>query len=154
MRGQIQEDASERMEPFGVIAKLTAELPFSFVFDGRSSRELLVGWRRDRQDGALCWTDPLTALRVRCEMKTFLDFPAAEWLVRFENTGDSDTPVIEDVRALDLSFKAPLAGPPYYLHRTNGAAGGSISRQSCEGTCTRTAITGSTTKWTRHKSGA
>ena len=55
-------------------------------------------------------------------MVRFSDFPAVEWLMYFENTGTEDTPIIEDVQALNLTLQAPRDDDVCYrLHRTNGA---------------------------------
>ena len=43
-------------------------------------------------------------------------------MLYFENTGSRDTPIIEDIHALDLTLAAPLTrDAPYRLHRTKGA---------------------------------
>jgi len=68
------------------------------------------------------WRDPDTGLRVHWERVRVSDFPAVEWLLRFENTGTVDTPVIRDVQALDMMLESPPGDDiPYRLHRTNGA---------------------------------
>ena len=84
--------------------------PFSFVVGGRPSAELLPGWRRERASRDLdalrtghevTHTDPATGLVVRCVVVEYRDFPTVEWTLRFSNTGAADTPVIEDIQALD-----------------------------------------------------
>jgi alpha-galactosidase len=86
-------------------------LPFSFRLGGRPSADSLRGWRRSAQshplDGArtehtLVLADPMTGLEVRVDAVEFLDLPAVEWVVRLKNTGGADTPLIEQVQALDL----------------------------------------------------
>jgi hypothetical protein len=105
--------------------------PFSFVYGGRHSDELLPNWpesRRtetvddDRRRTVTVWTDPETGLEVEWRAVRFSDYPAVEWLLYFENTGGGDTPVIEDVESLDLVFSDPIGEKTAYrLHRTNGA---------------------------------
>jgi hypothetical protein len=41
--------------------------------------------------------------------------------VRLHNTGAADTPIIEDLRALDLRFAAPGTGD-IHLHQVNGSS--------------------------------
>jgi len=84
--------------------------PFSFTFGGRASAELLTGWRVTRSskpcaDGVtgqlVIWHDPQTGLECELELQTFEGFPAAEWLLRFRNTGTMDTPLLENIQPLD-----------------------------------------------------
>ena len=70
------------------------ELPFSFVYGGRHSSEFIGAWRREN-DGR--WLDPVTGLEVRVEYRAYDDTPGVDWTIHFTNTGDKDTPVIEQV---------------------------------------------------------
>lgn len=105
---------------------------FSFVYDGRPFSDLRESWGSDRHTGQpdadlereTCrWTDPRTGLRVTQEIVRYHDFPAVEWLLWFENTGAVDTPICQDINALDLCLDAPRKDRrcPYIVHRTNGA---------------------------------
>lgn len=114
-------------------------VPFSFVYDGQSSSQILETWTKETSAArpaaarnssepaslrceATTWTDPKTGLRVCWEVTRFADFPAVEWLLTFENTGSADTPIIEDIASLDVSLNTPLDDRgTYRLHRTNGA---------------------------------
>lgn len=86
------------------------QVPFSFVYNGAASAALLPGWKRDvqRTDSGwqVDWIDPQTALKVTATATAFKDFPAVEWLLRFENTGAKDTPILENVQALDVRLNA------------------------------------------------
>ncbi|HXP63726.1 MAG TPA: alpha-galactosidase [Dongiaceae bacterium] len=105
--------------------------PFSFAYHGQSSDTLLPAWSVDSgtthsSEGVTtswrAWTDAATGLRVRWESRTHRGFPDCEWVLYFENTGRRDTPIIENIQALDLALAAPLArDAPYRLHRTKGA---------------------------------
>ncbi len=105
--------------------------PFSFAYNGQSSDTLLPAWSVDSgttnsSEGVTtswrAWTDAATGLRVRWESRTHRGFPDCEWVLYFENTGSRDTPIIENIQALDLALAAPLArDAPYRLHRTKGA---------------------------------
>lgn len=88
--------------------------PFSFVYDGASSETLLPNWKRqiftndfgDRSFYQMQWDDPRTGLKVSAEATTFKDFPAVEWLLRFENSGTNDTPILENIQALEVALSA------------------------------------------------
>ncbi len=104
--------------------------PFSFIFGGKPSDDLLLGWRRERtmkeEEGrklvSTTFTDPATGLSVSWEAVRFLDFPALDQVLSFENRGAADTPIIEGIQALDVTFDRPLpGGSPFLLHWTNGA---------------------------------
>ncbi|MHC4400293.1 MAG: NPCBM/NEW2 domain-containing protein [Planctomycetota bacterium] len=111
-----------------------ARYPFSFVYDGRPSDEILDSWQTARHTEAIgprktrvttTWTDADTGLCVVMEAVRFSDFPAAEWLLYFENTGPADTPILHSVQALDLAFESPLSpAEPYRLHGTKGSTAG------------------------------
>jgi len=95
------------LEPYSI------EPPFSFVYDGKPSRELFppTAARRstlklddNRTEQTLQWTDSRTQLALRCVMVEYRDFPVVEWTVHFKNEGATDTPVLSDVLALDTRF--------------------------------------------------
>ena len=108
-----------------------ARYPFSFTYNGRPSDTLLPVWptasgSNDLGGGVAtswrAWTDPATGLRVRFESRCHQGFPDRDWVLYFENTGSRDTPVIENIQALDLTLATPLEGDASYrLHRTKGA---------------------------------
>ena len=104
-----------------------AKLPFSFVYDGKASDTLLESWTRqaasqdaaDRSEHSAHWTDPATGLKVSASATAFKDFPAVEWVLRFENTGTADTPILENVQALDMLLSA-AAKQRVVLDQING----------------------------------
>jgi alpha-galactosidase len=108
-----------------------ARHPFSFTYNGQPSDTLLPFWptasgSNDLGDGVAtswrAWTDPATGLRVRFESRCHQGFPDCDWVLYLENTASRDTPVIENIQALDLTVATPLEGDvPYRLHRTKGA---------------------------------
>lgn len=110
-------------------ARLATHLPFSFVYGGKPSTELLPKWKRMLPEQPkvpgkqLDWTiyeDPDTKLQVTCELRRFDDFPAVEWVLRFANAGTADTPIIEGIRPLDLRIAVPSKGD-VVLHHAYGS---------------------------------
>ncbi len=117
--------------PQGQIPVLQARLPFSFTYNGKASQDLLPHWERhtttqkldtDRTRQVTTWDDSDTGLRVILEVIRYHDFPAAEWLLHFENTGQKDTRILENIQAMDVSLVAPYDPMmPYHLTKTKGA---------------------------------
>ena len=91
--------------------------PFSFIYNGKPSGELLGLWKIEKHGTTTTWTDLSTGLKVSMEAIRYSDYPGVDWVLYFENTGSKDTPIIEDIQALDMI----LDSPPYRLHKTNGA---------------------------------
>lgn len=107
----------------------TIDLPFSFIYNGVSSREFLDGWNRcestsvdtrNRRVRSITFTDPETRLRVVCDVIAYDEHPAVDWVLYFQNDGSVDTPIIKDIRALDLAFDAPSQGD-IVLHHSKGS---------------------------------
>ena len=97
----------------------TSELPISFVYGGQSSDDLLAAWPRKtaskildaaRTEHTLAWTDAQTGLEVRCVAVEYSDFPVAEWTVFFKNTGRTNTPILENLQALDTKLERSADG--------------------------------------------
>jgi len=91
-------------------SRAAASPPFSFVYGGRHSDELLPHWAFSESSEPLdaqrtrrvqTYTDPATGLEVRCVIIEYSDFPTVEWTLYLRNTGTADTPMLEDVQALD-----------------------------------------------------
>src|SRR5512136_3039474 len=69
--------------------------PFAFAYGGKPARDAIVKWTvaaEEKTDGAklvrtVVYTDPATGLRITAVYTIYKDFPAAEWVVRFKNTG-------------------------------------------------------------------
>ena len=103
--------------------------PFSFVYDGKDSASFLTKWtfaeETSELDGVrtlrtLIYTDPKTGLVVRALCTRYNDFPAVEWVLKFENTSRTATPVIENVQAVETEFRSPGKGD-VILHRALGS---------------------------------
>ena len=103
-------------------------LPFSFLYGGHSSSELLPAWpattqrrRMDqwREQHTRIWVDKATSLQVRCVAVAYRDYPVVEWTVYLKNTGTNDTPILEKVQALDTTFQRGT-GEEFVLHGIKG----------------------------------
>ncbi|MFB3789263.1 MAG: NPCBM/NEW2 domain-containing protein [bacterium] len=106
------------------------EIPFSFIYDGIPSREFLDRWTRtvDKEDQPdrwrydVQWTDPKTALRVSADVSIFKDYPAVDWVLYFENQGSHDTPILENIQAVDVNLRTGNSKRPAVLHQIHGDA--------------------------------
>jgi alpha-galactosidase len=113
-----------------LLEKIAETEAFSFVYDGKSSRELLPHWERKQESQVLSgnrerrvstYRDPRTGLVVTDEVTWYGDYPGVDWVLRFQNRGSSDTPVIEQIRAMDLAIDAPGKGE-ILLHHASASA--------------------------------
>ena len=109
-------------------SKFFDEPVFSFTYGSKSSAELLPKWKRDRSSRKLdaqrterriVWTDPQTGLEVRCVGVEYSDFQAVEWTVYFKNNGKVNSPILEDIQAINVDFKRDKEGE-FILHGTKG----------------------------------
>lgn len=100
---------------------------FSFMLNGRHSSELLPQWTREQMtetagEGVLrhrlTYRDPETKLAAIVELKEFSDSPALEWVVRFRNEGPTNSPLLENIQAVDISWTAT---EDTWLHRSEGS---------------------------------
>ena len=108
---------------------------FSFVYGGTPSSELLKNWKRtvetkndrDFVRHIVQWTDHKTGLVVTADVKAFKQYPAADWVLFFENRGTRDTPILENIQALDWKLGTGNAKRPVVLHQIEGDACGERS---------------------------
>ncbi len=105
--------------------------PFSFVYDGKPSHDLLPRWKQahlqSRADGGketstTTYTDPATGLEVSREVTLFPGTDAVECILRLRNTGLADTPIIEKIMPLDLHLAQPRTAR-ITLHYARGSLG-------------------------------
>jgi alpha-galactosidase len=103
--------------------------PFSFVYGGKPSDHLLSGWRlaqtvekldAQRTRRTQTYTDPNTGLVVRCVMIEYRDYPTVEWTLHFRNAATTDTPILEDIQALDTRIR-PGGSGRFLLHHHLGS---------------------------------
>jgi len=87
--------------------------PFSFRIGGKDSGEAMRNWsfssqRAPEDENAVrdvcAWRDPHSGVEIEAEILTHRGFPAVEWVLRFRNTGECSSPILEDVQALDASW--------------------------------------------------
>lgn len=103
--------------------------PFSFTYGGRPSSALVQTWKRElREERAnattllrtLILTDPETGLEVRAVASIYTDLPGVDWTLYFTNKGTNETPVLEQVKAVDVMV-APATNTAAVLHRLRGS---------------------------------
>ncbi len=124
---------SEQSTAHGWVAKhLTgdvAELPFSFNYGGRPSREILQGAKRTMKEDSLDanrlqrileFTDVATGLVIRCVAIEYRDFPTVEWTLYFKNSGSKDSPILSNIRALNITIERD-GDEEYVLHHNKGS---------------------------------
>lgn len=107
---------------------------FSFLYGGVPSAELLTKWIYKANptyspDVFLeqhSWTDPQSGLKVTLELRRFPDFSseassAHDWVLSFENQGESDTQILETILPLDATIPITPA-ERVRLHYAYGSA--------------------------------
>lgn len=103
-------------------------LPTSLILDGKPSNREWKSWKWEqtvtqldahRTEYTLVSSDAETNLRVRCVVVVYRDFPVVEWTAYFKNTGTNNTPVLQEIQGLDVSFRRPDAGE-FLLHSIKG----------------------------------
>ena len=92
------------------------KFPFSFKFGGKPSSRLLQSWKvsvveHPVEDGKV-WKavrahDPKTGLEISCEISTYRRFPIVDYVLQITNRGATDTPILEELQALDYTFSRP-----------------------------------------------
>ncbi|MBI5094928.1 MAG: alpha-galactosidase [Candidatus Hydrogenedentes bacterium] len=102
--------------------------PFSFQYDGKPSSEFLKIWERtiDTKDHdaytetTVTWSDPKTKLVVTATVKAYKKYPAVDWVLSFENRGASDTPIIENIQAMDVKLRTGHSSKPATIRHNQG----------------------------------
>lgn len=118
--------AENPRDPSKVPASTASVPPFSFEYDGRAFAD--GAWSPAfstrsvdavRTERTLRYAHAPTGLEVRCVMVEYADFPVVEWTVYFKNNGAADTPILEDILALDATFGR--GGEAHVLHHNVGS---------------------------------
>ena len=101
------------------LLKANSRLPFSFLYDGKASSELLNTWQiksetkkldQNRTQYHHIWKDNQTGLEVRCVSVEYWDYPVVEWTVYIKNAGTTNTPILKDIQGLDAAFQRGSEG--------------------------------------------
>jgi alpha-galactosidase len=98
--------------PVMTLTSWKAELPFSFIYDGKDSSTFLKSWQRTEErapspGGQLhryTFSDPATKLKLVAEVRTFTGNDAVDWVLKFTNEGAANTPIIEKIEPLNWTF--------------------------------------------------
>ena len=111
----------------GLPKRSVVKPPFSFVYNGKFSDELIANWKfkddskkldGQRTQRTLTYSDPKTGLVVRLDGIEYQDYPTVEWTLYLKNTSQVNTPVISQLQALDTRFDS--AQNQYTLHNWGG----------------------------------
>jgi alpha-galactosidase len=102
--------------------------PFSFTYGGKNSSTFLSSWMRIEPTDQVfqtgeppidcTYTDSSTGLEIFAEGVTREKDHSQEWILHFKNTGTKDTPMIEDIHALDVTV--PVDGA-LVVHHPHGS---------------------------------
>ena len=74
---------------------------------------------QQRRQRDIIFSDRTTGLRVRCELTEFTAHQAVEWVLKLENCGKKETPVLADILPLDMTMTLPGDSP--VLHYSKGS---------------------------------
>ena len=105
----------------------SAQPPFSFIYGGRASSEFLEQWKLERESRklddqreqhTLTWSDSASGLLVRCVGVQYHDYPTVEWTAYFKNAGPADSPIIENIKGIDTTFRSGAQGDCILRHHT------------------------------------
>ncbi|MGV8139666.1 MAG: glycoside hydrolase family 36 protein [Mangrovibacterium sp.] len=104
--------------------------PFSFVLDAKKSDEFIRNWQfsteklkskePNAEETVYTYSDKKSGLVVKCLVTCFNDFQAVEWVLKFSNTSEKNSPLIEKVGVIDHQFKYNRKGT-FILHHANGS---------------------------------
>jgi len=104
--------------------------PFSFVYGGKNSDSFIRNWQYsaeklksadpDVEESVFTYSDKQSGLVVKCFVTCFSDFQAVEWVLKFSNTSEKESPLIEKAAVFDHSFVSEEKGP-FVLHHAKGS---------------------------------
>ena len=127
-RGDHADDAGKPPAPPWFDGWLGTRLPFSFPYNGHPfSADNTWTFQRGKVDHTATvetqdwsWLHAATGLKVIWHVNRYLDYPAVDTLLTFENAGSKDTPLIEGVENLDLRLNQTQPGREFTIHGTHG----------------------------------
>ena len=118
--------ASKQMKEWFGKCALTA--PYSFVYKGKSSRELLPTWDYSEKTEKLSkgrtrftqtFKEPGTGFEMDCVVDRYGEFPTFEWTLHFRNNGKANSGTLTAVKGLDYVFAGENDG--FLLHHATGS---------------------------------
>ena len=106
--------------------------PFSFVYGGKSSDTFIKNWKYSTEkikstdpnvdESVYSYADKQSGLVVKCFVTCFNDFKAVEWVLKFSNTSEMNTQLIEKAAVIDNSFVSEKKGT-FVFHHARGSCG-------------------------------
>lgn len=103
--------------------------PFSFIYDGKPSKNFIRKWNytATKLEGheadvikyRFTYTDPNSRLQAECLVTGYPSYDAAEWVLHFTNEGQTDSPLLKQVKVIDLTMCYPTQGN-FTLHYAEG----------------------------------
>ncbi|WP_349318286.1 glycoside hydrolase family 36 protein [Chitinophaga sp. MM2321] len=104
--------------------------PFSFVYGGKNSADFIKSWGYKVEKGTpsgsntetsvYTYSDKQSGLVVKCLVTCFNDFQAVEWELKFSNTSENNTPLIEKAAVIDQTFGTTEKGS-FNLYHAKGS---------------------------------
>jgi alpha-galactosidase len=104
--------------------------PFSFMYGGKSSRTFIRSWDHsveikkstdpNVEEFIYTYRDKKSGISVKCFVSCFKDFPAVEWVLKFTNSSDHNSPIIDNAKTIDYSFVSDQKGT-FTLYHANGS---------------------------------
>ncbi|MFA5857744.1 MAG: alpha-galactosidase [Elusimicrobiota bacterium] len=108
--------------------RLDSDPPFTFTYGGAGFKDIIKTWAisrattqidTHRKKHIITYTDPKTGLEVLFEGTEYTDFSALEWIMYFTNKGTVNTPIIENILALDTLLGSETG--KFVVHHAKGS---------------------------------
>jgi alpha-galactosidase len=104
--------------------------PFSFNYGGKNSKTFITHWDYRSEikktidpnvvEYVYTYSDRQSGLTVRCFVSCFKDFPAVEWVLKFTNSSDRNSPLLTRAKAIDYLFVSDKTGT-FTLYHAKGS---------------------------------
>lgn len=108
--------------------ELNRGMPFSFRLGGVSSATFLASWKQahttrvldsNRTLHTLTLSDGKSGIAVQCDAIVYSDYPTVDYVLYFENRGQSNSPILEEILPLDTRLAIP-GGEMVKVHFSRG----------------------------------
>jgi len=103
--------------------------PFSFVYDGKHSDDLIGTWNyaskilESNEPNVIkyrfSYESGKSGLKIECDVEGYTDFDAVKWVLHFTNTGTENSKTLNEVKAIDIDLQYEVAGE-FRLHSIEG----------------------------------